>query len=303
MDCQQSSGASQRRLVTQKNRADRAARRNGEAHVPPYRGHQSEYQSFFNSPRLSLSSFKPKVNLLLLNPKISNRLSPLRRTMTVHQELSCRHGGIQMEMCIQCKEKWFEMKLDREEVCKKCVVARKRKAMQWTLARCQMAHVQMGMKRAQGGHTVTFLQGVLGPPAATIDLARFRLQFARVRKGVAYDFSLSIRSLWSIWLLPIGLTYILLGIDRSFGGLNILIYGDSFQFPPMRELGEDASSTAFRTALDSRLHTAMRIYFKRERVTQYNYRRLAEFDSPVLRISAKHEGSGRDSYLNVCKDT
>ena len=36
----------------------------------------------------------------------------------------------------------------------------------------------------------------------------------------------------------------------------------------------------------------MRIYFKRERVTQYNYRRLAELDSPVLQISAKHEVSG-----------
>jgi hypothetical protein len=29
-------------------------------------------------------------------------------------------GGIQMQMCIQCKEKWFEVKLDRgglQEVC------------------------------------------------------------------------------------------------------------------------------------------------------------------------------------------
>jgi ATP-dependent DNA helicase PIF1 len=89
----------------------------------------------------------------------------------------------------------------------------------------------------------------------------------------------------------------------------------------MRQLGEDASAMAFRVALaelreggaisteswdtlSSRVanelspeeiatfDTAMHIYFTKERVTQYNHRCLAELDSPVLRISAKHEGSG-----------
>jgi hypothetical protein len=37
--------------------------------------------------------------------------------------------GIQMEECLQCKEKWFEVKLDWGEGYKKCVSAQKRKAM------------------------------------------------------------------------------------------------------------------------------------------------------------------------------
>jgi ATP-dependent DNA helicase PIF1 len=37
---------------------------------------------------------------------------------------------------------------------------------------------------------------------------------------------------------------------------------------------------------------AMRIYFKKERATQFNHRYLAELDSPILRISAKHQDSG-----------
>jgi hypothetical protein len=169
------------------------------------------------------------------------------------------------------------------------------------------------------------------------------------------------------------------GIDRPFGGLNCLICGDFFQLPPvgsealyrkvpsthpkveavagrilydqfdrtirltqqMRQLGEDASATAFRAALadlreggaissetwntlSSRVanelspeevatfDTAIRIYFTKERTAVYNHRRLAELGSPVLRISAKHEGSGAASAtsdeaenlsdtLHVCK--
>jgi len=55
-----------------------------------------------------------------------------------------------------------------------------------------------------------------------------------------------------------------------------------------------------------------RIYFTKERTAVYNHRRLAELGSPVLRISAKHEGSGAASAtsdeaenlsdtLHVCK--
>jgi hypothetical protein len=152
------------------------------------------------------------------------------------------------------------------------------------------------------------------------------------------------------------------GIDRPFGGLNCLICGDFFQLPPvgsealyrkvpsthpkveavagrilydqfnrtvrltqqMRQLGEDASATAFRAALadlreggvissgtwntlSSRVanelspeeiatfDTAIRIYFKKERAAEYNHRRLAELGSAILRILAKHEGSGAAS--------
>jgi hypothetical protein len=142
--------------------------------------------------------------------------------------------GIQMEKCIRCKEKWFEMKLNWEEVCRKCILAQKRKSMPYVYSEgnamdpgempdglqpltqveemlTARAHVQMVMKRVRGhqyhysGHTVTFLQDIvkfssvlpllpedldivlLKPPAATADLARFRLQFARdmkVRRGV-----------------------------------------------------------------------------------------------------------------------
>jgi hypothetical protein len=72
--------------------------------------------------------------------------------------------GIQMENCIQCKAKWFEMELDQEEACQRRVVLEKRKVMppglQWR--NCNpgdtWAHIQMVMKRVQGHHTVTFLQ-------------------------------------------------------------------------------------------------------------------------------------------------
>jgi hypothetical protein len=49
-DSQQSPGAFQRRrLVAQKNRANRAARRSEEPHVSPHRGPHSEAQSSFNT--------------------------------------------------------------------------------------------------------------------------------------------------------------------------------------------------------------------------------------------------------------
>jgi len=58
--------------------------------------------------------------------------------------------------------------------------------------------------------------------------------------------------------------------------------------------------------------TAIRIYLTKERTAVYNHQRLAELGSPVLRISAKHEGSGAASAtsdeaenlsdtLHVCK--
>jgi hypothetical protein len=95
-----------------------------------------------------------------------------------------------MEKCIRCKEKWFEMKLNQEEVCKKCVTAQKQKPMPYVYGEgnamdpgempnglqpltqveemlIARAHVQMVIKRVRGhqfhysGHTVTFLQDVV----------------------------------------------------------------------------------------------------------------------------------------------
>jgi hypothetical protein len=43
------------------------------------------------------------------------------------------------------------------------------------------------------------------------------------------------------------------------------------------------------------LDTAICIYFKKERAAEYNHRRLAELGSAILRIFAKHEGSGAAS--------
>jgi uncharacterized protein DUF6570 len=86
-------------------------------------------------------------------------------------------GGIQMEMCIQCKEKWFEMKLDRRGLQEAgCSSETEGNAT-------SMLHVYgegnvmdpgempdglrpltpveemlIAQARVQGGHTVTFLQ-------------------------------------------------------------------------------------------------------------------------------------------------
>jgi hypothetical protein len=82
-------------------------------------------------------------------------------------------GGIQMEMCIQCKEKWFEMKLDRrglQEV--GCSSETEGNATSMLRVYGEGSEMPDGLQpltpveemliaqaRVQGGHTVTFLQG------------------------------------------------------------------------------------------------------------------------------------------------
>jgi len=87
-------------------------------------------------------------------------------------------------------DEWFEMKLNWEDVCRKCILAQKRKSMPYVYSEgnsmdpgempdglqpltqveemlIARAHVQMVMKRVRGhqyhysGHTVTFLQDIV----------------------------------------------------------------------------------------------------------------------------------------------
>ena len=72
------------------------------------------------------------------------------------------------------------------------------------------------------------------PPAATADLARFRLQFARDMKVRIIVDHESMVDLATFHWTDLRFRQILLEIDHLFGGLNILICGDFFQFPLVR---------------------------------------------------------------------
>jgi hypothetical protein len=197
-DSQQSPGAFQRRrLVAQNNRANRAARRNEQPHVSPHRGPYSETQSSFNSSLPDLPDFLQAESQIPPHQEPENTLLESPQSPLLSEEkwlwlmgLCADMNKIQMEKCVRCKEKWFEMKLNSSEVCNKCIVAQKRKAMPYVYSEgnamdpgempdglqpltqveemlIARAHVQMVMKRVRGhqfhysGHTVTFLQDVV----------------------------------------------------------------------------------------------------------------------------------------------
>jgi hypothetical protein len=184
-DSQQSPGAFQRRrLVAQNNRANRAARRNEQPHVSPHRGPYSETQSSFNSSLPDLPDFLQAESQIPPHQEPENTLLESPQSPLLSEEkwlwlmgLCADMNKIQMEKCVRCKEKWFEMKLNSSEVCNKCIVAQKRKAMPYVYSEgnamdpgempdglqpltqveemlIARAHVQMVMKRVRASAKV-----------------------------------------------------------------------------------------------------------------------------------------------------
>lgn len=155
-------------------------------------GSQSDIQSSFYSSFSDFGQFLQAESQTSLRQEPENPQPPLlsEEQWQYIKNFHADMDRIQMETCIRCKEKWFDMKLNRERVCMKCIMVQKRKPMPYVYGEgnamdpgemphglqpltqveemlVARAHVQMVIKRVRGhqfhysGHTVTFLQDVV----------------------------------------------------------------------------------------------------------------------------------------------